>query len=172
MDQSLEVWNRGEKPAAAKMNAEKRAIEMSFLLGGEGLNVTHTHAGTTIALQDIPRPLATGAQVFYIWAALTPGGLYQAYTFDWQVVNSAGETVLDPAETETNLSNILTSDALTVSLCYFLNLPEYGGTTHDLLDGANEAYPLAIGTWTNINFSDGKRLAQGIAIPWVTCSEV
>jgi hypothetical protein len=153
------------------MNAERRAIEMSYLLGGEGLNVTHTHAGTTISLQDIPRPLASGAQVFYIWAALTPGGLYQAYTFDW-FVNIAGETVLDPAEDETNLANILTSDALSLSQCYFLNLPEYGATTHDLMDGANEAAPLAIGTWTNINFSDGRRLAQGIAIPWVTCSEV
>lgn len=59
MHDPLEAWNRGEKPAAAKMNAERKAIEASYLMGGDGLNVTRTHAGTTIALNSTAVPRAS-----------------------------------------------------------------------------------------------------------------
>jgi hypothetical protein len=163
----LEQWSQGESLEMGKLNHEVEVLnQIANLLGGFGIEVMRTCGGTTVS--ETPKELPNGAVIVTITttASPTPGGLYSA-TYGTMKLNTSAAT-LDVESAETSLSDLL--EGAQEEECYFINLPEYGLTTHDLTDPDNEASMRCLGVFTGITSSDGFPVLAGLALPYATCT--
>lgn len=104
--------------------------------------------------------------VVRIVSARTPGGFYAGQIATFTL--GAGVAALDPASAATVLTSIFVDDN-TGSLCHFINLYEYGLTTHALTAAENEAASYGIGWISNIPSTDNLPVVMGIGIPYEAC---
>jgi hypothetical protein len=162
----LEQWSPGESLESSKLNREVEVMnQIASFLGGAGIDVMRTLGGTTATPTQQPSRSAT--VLVLIGTAKTPGGLYAGYIVT-EFTPSATSGQLDPTSAETNLESLFSVSS--PDSCYFINIPEYGLTTHAITDVDNEGSMYGIGVATGIPTTDGLTVVVGISFPFQSCT--
>ncbi len=163
----LDPWNSGDAITAPHLNQAVEAMNKFVCIAmSEGMDFFQTPGGTAFSPQAL---LASGGAVIVtisITPVPTPGGLY-AGSYGTLTLADDSET-LDVESAETSLSTLVQGAGATS--CYFIHLPEFGLTTHDLTDSDNEATKMCLGVFTGITTSDGFPVLAGVALAYNTCA--